>query len=542
MNNRNMLIFVVLSVLMLGGYNLVMTKVYPPKAVPAQVQTAAAPQAQMPAAQASTAGAALPQGPAADPAARFTLENAALRLTWRKQDGALVQADWKEPQRKDGTRELTPFFPEAKRDKEGKEVSQDFLGLGGAITSRFEGEPMVTATPKGREVTFQNAQGERLTYTVPDQGHVLDLQWLSPRGAALNLMPKPSNPMPVHNLGRVFSIDKSTTAVAWMDMLKDPFTSFLGSKRKDLPPASRRIGMDAGLDTKKATQTTHYFAAIWDASRTTERHLDQAPGFHLAPDATGKVSARLYLGPKSADDLVAFHPAGHPEEGKAFAGVVDFGFFGLVAKLLFMILRGIHSVVPNWGWAIILLTVVIRLALWPLNTKTTVQMLRMKEFEPHQKALQTKYEKFGNDMTKKAEMQKELMAFYKKNGHNPMGGCLPMLLQMPVFFALWSMLNAVFELRHAPFMGWLMDLSAADPYYILPIVMGGTMIAQQAMTPAVGDPTQRKMMMVMMPVMMTFFFASTPSGLVLYYLMFNLIGIFQTWIVMRNYKPMTIIV
>ena len=93
--------------------------------------------------------------------------------------------------------------------------------------------------------------------------------------------------------------------------------------------------------------------------------------------------------------------------------------------------------------------------LWPLNTKTTVQMLRMKDLEPHQKVIQAKYEKFGNDMTKKAEMQKELMAFYKKNGHNPMGGCLPMLLQMPVFFALWSMLNAVFELRHAPFIGWI---------------------------------------------------------------------------------------
>ncbi len=224
-----------------------------------------------------------------------------------------------------------------------------------------------------------------------------------------------------------------------------------------------------------------------------------------------------------------------------FKQVVDFGFFGLVAKLLFLILRSIHTFVPNWGWAIILFTVVIRAALWPLNTKTTVQMMRMKELEPYQKALQAKYAKFGNDMTKKAEMQKELMAYYKKNGHNPMGGCLPMVVQMPVFFALWSMLNAVFELRHAYFIGWLKDLSASDPFYILPVLMGLSMIAQQAMTPAVGDPAQRKMMMIIMPVMFSFFFAKTPSGLCLYYLMFNLIGILQTWLVMRNYKPQPVV-
>ena len=543
MNNRNMVLFVVLAVLMLGGYNLVTSKFYPQKPAPVQV----APPAGTPSNQADRSAAEAVAAPAAptapiaagstgatlDPAARFTLANAALKLTWRKQDAALVQVEWK-----DGTK----FFPEASRDKDGQVVSEDFSGLGGAISSRFEGEPLVTTTALGQEVSFRNGQGEILTYSVPESGYILKMEWTSPRGAALNLIPKPTSLFAVHGLGRVFTIEpKSIKAVAWTDMLKDPFTKFLGSKRKDLPPASHRLGLDAGLDPAKPAQTTHYFSAIWDASRTTERHIDQAPGFHLTPDASGKVSARLYLGPKQAEALSAFHAPGQLEDGRAFAQVVDFGFFGLVAKFLFVILRGIHSVVPNWGWAIILLTVVIRGALWPLNTKTTVQMLRMKELEPFQKALQAKYEKFGNDMTKKAEMQKELMAFYKKNGHNPMGGCLPMLLQMPVFFALWSMLNAVFELRHAPFFGWLVDLSSKDPYYILPVIMGGTMIAQQIMTPAVGDPTQRKMMMIMMPVMFTFFFASTPSGLVLYYLMFNLIGILQTWIVMKAYKPQPIV-
>jgi len=532
MKNKNMFIFVVLSVLLLGGYNLLMKRMNP---VPAQVQVETPVPAQPAASQAPAVPAAAPGAPAAmppvDPMARVSLKNDTLNLTWRKGDGALAQVEWS-----DGTK----FFTEAKLGKDGVEIAKDFPGLAAAVGTRFEGEPDVAGTPDGHTITFHNAQGDRLTYLVPAQGHVISMEWTSPKAASLDLMPMPANPLTVAGLGRVYTIEpNSIKAVTWISMLKDPFTSFLGSKRKELPPAALRVGMDAGLDPKKATQTTWYFAAIWDASREPRR--DAGAGYLLAPDSNGKVSARLYLGPKQSEALAQFHAPGNPDGGAMFKQVVDFGFFGLVAKLLFVILRGIHMVVPNWGWAIILLTVVIRGSLWPLNTKTTTQMIRMKELEPFQKALQAKYEKFGNDMTKKAEMQKELMAFYKKNGHNPMGGCLPMLLQMPVFFALWSMLNAVFELRHAPFLGWLQDLSAQDPYFILPVLMGVSMIIQQAMTPAVGDPAQRKMMMILMPVMFSFFFARTPSGLCLYYLMFNIIGILQTWLVMKNYKPQPVV-
>jgi YidC/Oxa1 family membrane protein insertase len=532
MKNRNMLIFVVLSILLLGGYNLLMTRLNPHPPVVAQVQPAESAPAAAPAGASAAPVAGAPvAGAAVDPMARVSTKNDTLGLTWRKGDGALVQVEWS-----DGTR----FFPEAKLGKDGVEVAKDFPGLAAAVNARFEGEPEALDTPAGHTVSFHNAQGDRLTYLVPATGHVISMEWVSPKAASLDLVPMPASPLAVQGLGRVFTIEpKSIKAVTWTSMLKDPFTSFLGSKRKELPPTALRLGLDAGLDPLKAAQTTHYFAAIWDVSREPRR--DAGTGYLLAPDSTGKVSARLYLGPKQGEALALFQAPGHPEQGDMFKQVVDFGFFGLVAKLLFMILRGIHSFVPNWGWAIILLTVVIRGSLWPLNTKTTVQMLRMKELEPFQKALQAKYEKFGNDMTKKAEMQKELMAFYKKNGHNPMGGCLPMLLQMPVFFALWSMLNAVFELRHAPFLGWLMDLSSQDPYYILPVLMGVSMIIQQAMTPAVGDPAQRKMMMVLMPVMFSFFFAKTPSGLCLYYLMFNIIGILQTWLVMKTYKPQPVV-
>ena len=122
-----------------------------------------------------------------------------------------------------------------------------------------------------------------------------------------------------------------------------------------------------------------------------------------------------------------------------------------------------------------------------------------------------------------------------------MGGCLPRLVQMPVFFALWSALNAVFELRHAPFIFWIQDLSARDPFFVLPVLLGASMVAQSAMTPAAGDPMQRKMMMWLMPAMMVFFFAQTPAGLCVYYLTFSLVHMGQTWWIMRTYKPQPVV-
>ncbi len=536
MKNKNFLLFIVLSMGLYGIYYLLTPKVQPP-AVPApQVQVAETP-AQAPALQTPSAIPGLVTG--LDAQALFTFENPDLKLTWRKQDGALLQAVWKQ----DGTK----FFPGEHRDKKtGQLLAPAFIGIGGTLDSRFEGEPEVQANDGADTISFHNALGERLSYRLPRKGHVLDMEWSSPRGGKLFLLralsdiPKARDPRtgeevelnPLHSLDRVFTLeDKNIEAVAWMKILKDPWNSFMGGKRKVLPPASRRLGMDAGIDGDKGSQRTHFFVALWEAGQPVIRDI---PGYLLAPDASGHAQARLYLGPKHKPELEAF--------GKPFTQVMDFGFFGLVAKAMFWILLNIQTVVPNWGWAIVIFSVLLRLALWPLNNKTTIQLLRMKDLEPHQKALQAKYEKFGNDMQKKAEMQKELMAFYKKNGHNPMGGCLPMLLQMPVFFALWSMLSAVFELRQAHWIFWIRDLSAPDKFYLLPILLGVSMIAQQMMTPATGDPAQRKMMMFLMPVMMTFFFANTPAGLCLYYLIFNLIGMGQTWWVMRNYKPQPVVI
>ena len=522
MKNRNVLLFVIGSMILLGGQFWLTSRYAKPaprietqQSAPAAPKAPEAPAPEAPAALTGAQGEAPATGgaKAADPAATHTLATEELTLTWQVATGALKQVLW----RRDGTR----FFPDA------------FAGLGalkgaGFATVREErGASGASATT----VIFENTAGEQLRYAVPAQGHTLQIAATSPHNALLLLIANPTTDEPVKHLGRVFTLtEKAIDAVTWADMLHDPFFSFLGSKRKVLPPSSDRLGLDAGLGKDDKPQQNHYFAALWKLPRPAAR---DAAGYELLPQ-NGHMEASLYLGPKQAEYLLAFE--------KPFTRVIDYGFFGAVAHLLFWVLKKVHALVGNWGWAIVLFTVIIRLATWHLNTKQTISMLRMKDFEPHQKALQAKYEKFGGDMTKKAEMQKELMALYKKNGHNPMGGCLPMLLQMPIFLALWSMLNAVFELRHAPFFGWITDLSVRDPYFIFPVLMGASMFVQQYMTPAVGDPAQRKMMLVLMPAMMTFFFAQSPAGLVIYYFMFNLIGILQTWWIMRSYQPQPITV
>jgi YidC/Oxa1 family membrane protein insertase len=512
MKNRNILIFVLGSMVLLAGQFWLTAHYAKQSPAPRPAATVPTPQPE-PAATPTPTPTPTAIATSGTPVATnqtHTLAQGDLSLTWQVSTGALKQVIWLQ----DGTH----FFPDT------------FAGIGAFKGAGFESVKEIP-TAGGTTVLFENASGEALRYEVPSRGHVLRVVAESPKQAPLELVANPSGDEPVKRLGRVFTLtEKSIEAVAWSDMLHDPFFSFMGAKRKVLPATSDRLGLDAGLEAGTKSQRGHYFAALWKLPRPASR---DASGYQLLPQS-GHMEASLYLGPKQDEPLLAFE--------KPFTQVIDYGFFGAVAHLMFWVLKKVHGLVGNWGWAIIVLTLIIRFATWHLNTKQTISMLRMKDFEPHQKAIQAKYEKFGSDMTKKAEMQKELMELYKKNGHNPMGGCLPMLLQMPIFLALWSMLSAVFELRHAPFLGWITDLSAPDRFFIFPVLMGISMFVQQLMTPAVGDPAQRKMMLVLMPAMMTFFFASSPAGLTLYYFVFNIIGIVQTWWIMRSYQPQPITV
>ncbi len=250
-------------------------------------------------------------------------------------------------------------------------------------------------------------------------------------------------------------------------------------------------------------------------------------GLELAPNADTAYSLSYYLGPKKATDL---------EMGpKGLDKALDYGMFTIIAKPLIWLLKTLYDFVGNYGIAIILLTIIIKIALWPLSNKGYKSMEKMKKIQPLMAKLREKYK------DDKQEMNKQVMQLYKTYGVSPMGGCLPMLLQLPIFIGLYSgLLNAI-ELRQAPFiyhlpftdMVWLADLSIKDPYYITPIVMGLTMLIQQKITPSPADPMQAKIMMLM-PVIFTVMFATFPSGLVVYWLTNNLISIAQQWWMLRN--------
>jgi len=190
-------------------------------------------------------------------------------------------------------------------------------------------------------------------------------------------------------------------------------------------------------------------------------------------------------------------------------------------------MKFIHSVVGNWGWSIILLTIGIKILLYPLSAASLRSMAKMRSLQPKMERLK---ETYGDDRPK---MSQELMALYKKEKVNPAGGCFPMLLQMPVFLSLyWVLLESV-EIRHSPWIFWIDDLSAKDPFFILPLVMGASMLLMQKLQPMPTDPTQA-MVMKIMPIAFTFFFMIFPSGLVLYWTINNLLSMFQQWYVNRQ--------
>jgi YidC/Oxa1 family membrane protein insertase len=236
------------------------------------------------------------------------------------------------------------------------------------------------------------------------------------------------------------------------------------------------------------------------------------PKASLTPGNQLAQSYLVFLGPKDLDMLKAF--------GHDLDKALDFGWFDIVAKPMLWAMKFFYQYVGNYGLAIIFLTVIIKIIFWYPTQLSMRSMRDMKKLQPEMAKLR---EKFKDD---KEKMNKELMELYRRYKVNPMSGCLPMAIQIPVFFALYKVLLYTIELRHAPFYWWIQDLSAADPYYISPILMGGSMFVQQWLTPTTGDPTQAKMMLIM-PVVFTFMFLSFPTGLVIYWFFSNLLSIGQ---------------
>ena len=254
-------------------------------------------------------------------------------------------------------------------------------------------------------------------------------------------------------------------------------------------------------------------------------------------DIHGPTSGRLFVGPKELEVLQKIFVPGVSGADNDLTGLVDFGWWGIIAKPLFIWLRWTyHHMVANWGWAIVIQTIIITLALLPLRIMQMKSMLKMQRVAPQIKSIQEKYKKYSLRDPRKAAMNEEISALYKKEGVNPAGGCLPMLIQMPFLFAYYRMLATALDLRHAHWL-WIKDLSAAEPLpYILPIIMIVSMLVVQRMTPQAGmDPAQQRMMNVMMPLMMGFIFFRLAAGLNLYYAVVNVISIAQQAVMNRTH-------
>lgn len=254
-------------------------------------------------------------------------------------------------------------------------------------------------------------------------------------------------------------------------------------------------------------------------------------GFALG-HSSGSSRLRIFAGPKAVDVLESTQAQ---PGGPDLRGVLDFGFFGFIAKPLFLWLKWTHEhMIPDWGWSIAFLTLVITMALLPLRISSQKSMLKMQKIQPQIKAITEKYKRYSMTDPRRQDMQREMSELYKKEGVNPVGGCFPMLLQMPFLFAFYSMLGNAIELRQASWL-WIHDLSSPDPLKILPIAIGLSLFVMQRSTPQAGmDPAQQKMMNVLGPVMLGGFSWGMPAGLCVYWAISNLLGWFQQFFLNRT--------
>jgi YidC/Oxa1 family membrane protein insertase len=276
----------------------------------------------------------------------------------------------------------------------------------------------------------------------------------------------------------------------------------------------------------------HYFVSAWIPPEQQMEHYytnslpgpkymigSYSPAVTVPAGESYEFQRQLYVGPKLQEELESI------AEGLELT--VDYGWLTVIAKPIFWLLDAIHDFVGNWGWSIIILTIIIKAAFYKLSETSYKSMANMRKLTPRLQAMKDRY---GDD---KQRLNQAMMDLYKKEKINPLGGCLPILVQIPVFIALyWVLLESV-ELRHAPFMLWIDNLSAKDPYFILPLIMGVSMYIQQKLNPAPPDPMQAKIMMSL-PFVFTIFFAFFPAGLVLYWVVNNIISILQQWYITRK--------
>ena len=456
-----------------------------------------------------------------------------------------------DPQGGDVAQLMLPKYP---RRQDHPDVPFQLFDNGGERTylaqSGLTGTNGPDARPTGRPVY----SAEQKTYQLADGQNQLNVD-LKFSDAGVNYIKRFTFTRGLYDLKVTYLID-NTSDKAWTgnlfaqlkrDASSDPSSTtatgtatYLGAALWTSAEPYKKVSMK-DIDKAALKETVnggwvawlqHYFVTAWipaknDSNVVQTRKDSQGnyiigftgPALTVAPGAKAETSATLYAGPKSQAILKELSPG--------LELTVDYGILWFIAQPIFWLLQHIHALVGNWGWSIIFLTMLIKGIFFPLSAASYKSMARMRAVAPKLAALK---EQHGDDRQK---MSQAMMELYKKEKINPLGGCLPILVQMPVFLSLyWVLLESV-EMRQAPFMLWITDLSIKDPFFILPIIMGVTMFIQQQLNPTPPDPMQAKVMKLM-PIIFTFFFLWFPAGLVLYWVVNNCLSIAQQWYITRK--------
>ncbi|MBS0433185.1 MAG: membrane protein insertase YidC [Proteobacteria bacterium] len=492
--------------------------------------------------------------PAADAASvpsreRITLSNDVLRLTIDTRGGSIVRADLlKYPQQVKGDTSPVRLLSD---DPERLFLAQDGLvgANGSAAPDHFAmfhaGAASYSLPADGNAttavLTWTGGDGIVVSkrYTLHRGSYVVELaQQIENRGRhdwsgnAYEQLERVQPPAPPKHFLEFYDPERSSfMGAAWYGP-QDKFNKLAFDKFNE-------DALDRQVQGGWVAMIQHYFFAAWlpPATQTGQfssaellpaggsgkpRYIIRArgPGVSVAPGGSATLDARLYVGPKSQSSLSTIAPG--------LELTVDYGIFTVIAQPLFWILSKFHALVGNWGVAIILLVLLIKAVFFKLSEQQYKAGAKMRKLQPRIAALR---ERYGDD---KQKQQQAMMELYQKEKINPLAGCLPTLIQIPVFFALYYVLMYSVELRHAPFFGWIHDLSAPDPYFVLPALYTLVMIATQYLTPVQGmDPTQAKVMKAM-PIVFAVMFAFFPAGLTLYYVINGLTGVIQQWVITRR--------
>ncbi|MCU1748167.1 membrane protein insertase YidC [Pseudomonas sp. 6D_7.1_Bac1] len=461
-----------------------------------------------------------------------------------------------DPQGGDIAQLMLPLYP---RRQDHPEIPFQLFDNGGERTYLAQSGLTGTNGPDARATGRPVYSTEQKTYQLADGQNQLNVD-LKFSDAGVNYIKRFTFTRGLYDLKVTYLID-NTSDKAWTgnlfaqlkrDASADPSSTtatgtatYLGAalwtsaepykkvSMKDIDKASLKETVNGGW----VAWLQHYFVTAWipgknDSNVVQTRKDSQGnyiigftgPALSVAPGAKAETSATLYAGPKSQAILKELSPG--------LELTVDYGILWFIAQPIFWLLQHIHALVGNWGWSIIFLTMLIKGIFFPLSAASYKSMARMRAVAPKLAALK---EQHGDDRQK---MSQAMMELYKKEKINPLGGCLPILVQMPVFLSLyWVLLESV-EMRQAPFMLWITDLSIKDPFFILPIIMGATMFIQQQLNPTPPDPMQAKVMKLM-PIIFTFFFLWFPAGLVLYWVVNNCLSITQQWYITRKIEAAT---